>query len=278
MDFLKNFPKRIFFLFMSVVTLLCNKMDIPIKPLGPELDLAGYTQVWADEFNGDRLDETKWRGHNAALGAAPLRAYEGGYYSDRCLQVKDGNLILSIRRFDGSEPGYPAGWYFASVDSMPGFFDTYGYFECRCRLAKAVSGNSAFWLNCPSAYDTSIPKEEGVEIDVMESMRYGLRYEGCVEQNVHYFDGTGHQRLHARFFKTGGNPYEEFNTYGLKWDENGYTFYINRKEAFHTDFGVSHGPEYIVLSNFMRDFATKEIDGDSADFVVDYVRVYQKQA
>ncbi|MCR5522720.1 MAG: glycoside hydrolase family 16 protein, partial [Clostridia bacterium] len=113
--------------------------------------------------------------------------------------------------------------------------------------------------------------------DIMESMRYGVEHEGSVENNIHYFDETGHQRLHARWVIVGDDAYDEFHTYGLKWDTEGYTFYVDGKECRKTDFGLASGPEYIVLSNFMRDFKTKSIEGDSADFVVDYVRVYQQK-
>ncbi|MBQ6419878.1 MAG: glycoside hydrolase family 16 protein [Clostridia bacterium] len=266
---------KIYYFFIGIIMSICLALDIPMRAIGRPLSLAGYHLVWSDEFDGDSLDTSKWSVRVHADGS-PVQEYSDGFYTDRCVEVKDGNLILSIKKFDGSEEGYPAGWYYASINSMPGFFDSYGYFECRAKLAKAVAGNCAFWLNSPVAYDTSVPLEEGNEIDIMESMRYGVAHEGSIENNIHYFDSTGHQRLHARWVIVGGNPYEEYNTYGLKWDKTGYTFYVNGKECRQTDFGLASGPEYIVLSNAMRNFKTQSIVGDSADFIVDYVRVYQK--
>ena len=269
---------RIYYFFIGIIMSICLTFDIPMRAIGPKADLTGYELVWEDEFEGTRLDTTKWSGHGQSLDGTLTEQYPGGYSCSDCISVKDGYLTISIRHEDGSTPGKPEGWYFASIDSYPAFFSSYGYFECRAKLAKAVAGNCAFWLNSPVAYDTSVPKEEGNEIDIMESMRYGVEHQGSVENNIHYFDETGHQRLHARWVIVDGDPYEEFNTYGLKWDEEGYTFYVNGKECRKTDFGLASGPEYIVLSNFMRDFNRKEIEGDSADFVVDYVKVYQKKA
>ena len=58
--------------------------------------------------------------------------------------------------------------------------------------------------------------------------------------------------------------------------KSGYTFYVDGKECRNTDFGLAWGQEYIVLSNVMREAATQYVeDGDTGDFVVDYVRVYQ---
>ncbi len=272
-----NAFSRIYYFFISIIMSICLMFDIPMKAIGPPVDLTGYEIVWQDEFEGTELDTSKWRGHNEVLGGGPSQFYEDGYYSDRCIEVKDGSLILSIRYFDGSEEGYPEGWYFASIDSFPGFFGTYGYYEIRAKLAKAVAGNCAFYLQNGATMDETKPASEGAEIDIMESMRYGVEHQGSVENNVHYYDSTGHQRLHARWVVVDDDIYDAFHTYGVKWDKTGYTFYVDGKECRNTDFGLSQSPEYIVLENFMRDFKTQSIEGDSADFVVDYVRVYQQK-
>lgn len=270
-----NVLSRIYYFFIGIIMSICLTLDIPMHAIGPKLDLTGYEIVWQDEFEGTELDTTKWHGHAQNFDGVPCAAYDGGYYCSDCLEVKDGCLTISIRHEDGSDPDKPEGWYFASIDTQGIAEFSYGYFECRAKLAKAVAGNCAFWLNSPVAYDTSVPKEEGNEVDIMESMRYGVEHQGSVENNIHYFDETGHQRLHARWVIVGDDAYDEFHTYGLKWDTEGYTFYVDGKECRKTDFGLASGPEYIVLSNFMRDFKTQSIEGDSADFVVDYVKVYQ---
>ncbi len=269
-----------FYLMMSVIMLFFNWLDIPIPALGAPADLTGYELVWQDEFDGDALDTTKWRGELSDIGG-DVRYYGSNnvgddYYShDSLMKVEDGYLTLSIRHITGRDD-LPDGWYCFDLDSAGLAEFTYGYFECRAKLSKSKSGNCAFWMNSAGSADYDVPPEEAVEIDIFESMQYGRQYEGSVERNMHYFYGDKHERLHARFFKVGGNPYEEFNTYSVKWDENGYTFYINGREANHTTFGLCHGKLYLCLCNFMRISDAPSIDGDSADFVVDYVRVYQK--
>ncbi len=265
------------YFFIGIIMSICLLLDIPMHAIGRPVDLTGYELVWSDEFEGTALDTTKWTGHNNSLDSTIYKWYDGGYYTGDCISVKDGYLTLSIRHEDGSNPAKPKGWYFSTIHTQGLAEFSYGYFECRAKLAKARAGNCAFWLNSNVAYDTSIPKEEGNEVDIMESMRYGVEHEGSVENNIHYFDSTGHQRLHARWVIVDGNPYEEFHTYGVKWDKTGYTFYVDGKECRNTDFGLAWGKEYIVLSNVMREAATQYVeDGDTGDFVVDYVRVYQQ--
>ncbi len=268
-----------FYLLMSVITLFFNWLDIPIKALGAPPDLTGYELVWADEFDGNALDQTKWRGELSEIGE--LRYYGSNnvgddYYSyDNMMKVEDGYLTLSIRHVE-NDPELPDGWYCFDLNSSGLAEFTYGYFECRAKLAKSRSANCAFWMNSAGSSDYDVPPEEAVEIDIFESMQYDNKYHGCVERNMHYFYGNSHERLHARFIKVGGDPYEEFNTYAVKWDEKGYTFYVNGREFNHTDFGLCHGKLYLALCNYMRISDTPSIDGDSADFIVDYVRVYQK--
>ena len=272
-----NVFSNIYYFFIGIIMSICLTLDIPMHAIGRPVDLTGYELVWGDEFEGTALDTSKWAGHCCTLGGGPNEVYDGGYYSDHCIKVENGNLVLSIVKEDGSKAGYPAGWYFGAVDSTPGFTGTYGYYEIRAKLAKAVAGNCAFFLNNGATMDESQPRSAGAEIDIMESMRYGVAHEGSIENNVHYYDSNGHQRLHARWVIVDGNPYEEFHVYGLKWDASGYTFYVDGKECRNTDFGLSQSPEYVVLDVMMRDFKTQKIVGDSADFVVDYVRVYQQQ-
>ena len=55
------------------------------KPFVPTRE--GYKLFWKDDFNGDRLDSTKWR--NCALG--PRR---DGFGTPDAVQVKDGYLHI----------------------------------------------------------------------------------------------------------------------------------------------------------------------------------------
>ena len=130
---------------------------------------------------------------------------------------------------------------------------------------------------------------DGTEIDIFESDRYEKILNHSVTSNLH-FDGynEAHQKMGAKAFSTGNNPYEEYNTYGLEWNENEYIFYINGVETGRLSTGgVSQNPEYLILSceiagengvaNADRN-GTGKINmkpGDTAEFIVDYVRVYQ---
>ena len=140
-------------------------------------------------------------------------------------------------------------------------------------------------------YDVDGSGKDGTEVDIFESMYYKdykYGFGDAVVSGIH-FDGygEGHQGDSiGKWFCN--NPYEEYNTYGVEWNEKEYIFYINGVETGRLDKGgVSQNPEYLILScevagengvaNADRNGVGKMSmqPGDSAEFKVDYVRVYQ---
>ena len=85
----------------------------------------------------------------------------------------------------------------------------------------------------------------------------------------------------AEEFLIKNNPYEEFNTYALEWNESEYIFYINGKETFRTSYGgVSQNEEYLILSVEMKGengipSQRENAPAEDTQFIVDYVKVYQ---
>jgi beta-glucanase (GH16 family) len=144
---------------------------------------------------------------------------------------------------------------------------------------------SAFWMMNDDVTNVDGSGKDGTEVDVFESFYYKDNWWGndAISTGIHY-DGydeaTHHGEAVGKFFIE-NNPYEEYNTYGVEWNENEYIFYINGVETFRTDFGgVSQNEEYLILSVEMRGengipSERENAPADSAKFVVDYVKVYQ---
>lgn len=282
---------------MLISPALPNKLGLPAIPSGQKLNLDDrFELVWSDEFTGDKLDKTKW--------CFPwwITQRKGGFWHEDMVRVEGGNLIISTDykaeplknyyyddwhdKIDFKE--YKSGYYSACIETSNLYEQKYGYFEVRCILPKSAGMWSAFWFMNEGVYNVDGSGEDGTEIDVFESMYCKDSYWGAgnaVASNLH-FDGynEGHQYQTAgKYFVN--NPYEEFNTYGLEWNENEYIFYINGVESGRSSFGgVSKNPEHMILSCEVSGEdgvpTTKRgntIDKDNmpADFIVDYVRAYQ---
>ena len=248
----------------------------------PKIDLDDFELVWSDEFDGSAIDPEKWSGY-VPDGKTMLR--KGGYWNSEMASVADGCLTIRTEELAEGPDGGPAGLYSYGMFTRGHYEQTYGYFECRCILPKGYNLWSAFWLNSPGMNDETDGGVNGAEIDVFESMYYMSIKRNRVSSNVHV-DGYGDalKSMGSRRFAVKGDPYKEFNTYGLEWNEKEYTFYINGVKTFSTDWcGVSVVPEYLLLSVEVRGKDGKPANDslfgiDASEFIVDYVRAYQYKA
>lgn len=270
-------------LLTTVVMWLLSLLSVPMYPSGEEVDMDKFTLTFADEFDGE-LDRSVWSGHYQYGDKTEDR--KGSFWNQNLAYTENGNLVIPVVYLQDGMGGEGAGWYTAGIDtdedSPNGFSQQFGYFECRCILPEGADVWSAFWLMNDGVYNVDSSGKDGTEIDIFESDRYGDFPNNSVTSNLH-FDGYGdaHQKMGAKPFLLENNPYEEYNTYGLEWNEDEYIFYINGVETFRTSFGgVSQNPEYLILSVEMRGengipAQRENAPADGTQFVVDYVRVYQ---
>ena len=264
----------------------------PLTPRGQKIDLGAWEIVWADEFDGDQLDPAKWR----PAGDGMRR---GGYWDANNAIVKDGYLYL---RTDYQENGrFGPGWYSGAIQTEGRYDKAFGYFECRAICPGAAGLWGAFWTFAHGVGSIDGSGADGSEIDIMESPFFAhpkKKMRDSVTHTIH-FDGYGpeHQSVFLGAFKA-VNPYTEFNTYGLEWNENECIFYINGVETDRVGGKyVSQVKEWLLLtvevggSNAVpgaNEAGVVEIGGNGiitdnpgvtfpVDMVVDYVRVYDRR-
>ena len=270
-------PKKIIASIMAIIELFgLTILDLPTTPRGQELDLTGYSLVFEDEFLGDSLDTEVWE----YRGSGSRR---GGYNAESQVELKDGNMIITgDYQTDGT---YGEGWYTGMVKLRERYCK--GYFEIRCKVNAGSGFWSAFWIQADSPYTASVSKGGvgGAEIDIFESMSYDNALgKDSVCQTIHCAgvdgetEGFQSERL-GDFY--GDNIYTEYNTYGLEWTDTEYIFYINGVETRRSSFGngVSQVPEDVIVSLEIPDeekLATLDKDNYITEYVVDYVRIYQK--
>lgn len=277
-----------------------HKLDLPAIPSGQDLNLdERFELVWSDEFEGDTLNEKNWTYNWWEIER------KGGYWHEDMVKVKDGNLVITTAYME--EPlenyyydswkdemnfkDYKPGWYTGCIITERKAEFKYGYFECRAILPKSTGMWSAFWMMNNKVENVDNSGKDGTEVDIFESMFYKdtlWGYGNAVISGIHY-DGYGPEGKGDSIDKWYvPNPYEEYNTYGLEWNENEYIFYINGVETGRLSTGgVSQNPEYLLLScEVAGDNGVAHADrhgtgkismkpGDTAEFIVDYVRVYQ---
>ena len=264
--------------------------------------------VWADEFDGTELDETKWL-YRTNFWGRPFPAYcDKGVTLDgnsnavfTPVKMEDGRICSAQLQTGSNSFDIPKQVYSEATNACgdnhfwplgklpkPTFMHRYGYYECRCRLQKTNGWWSAFWIQSPGPGTTYDPEWSGVEVDIMEyfgnkKLTTGNFYGGYGEElktagRIYYgLNGKADYTI-EEFAKQA----EEFHRFGLLWTENEYVYYLDGKEIGRVDGPISHVPQFILLTTEVQGY--RRGDGTMHEqkaeaslndtFVVDYVRVF----
>ena len=278
--------KRIGVLMVALGQLLgASFADRPITPYKDSIDMSRFELVWQDEFDHG-FDTEKWEGHYV-YGANDTQLRDTAYWNrDQVSFTDDGCMKITVEYKENGPKG--PGYYSYGMETNPnkrydagykGYEQLYGYFEIRCIRPKGAGLNPAFWLLTDGMWaDDTDGGVTGAEIDVFETPTdYDAddKFFGSVYHTIHV---DGYEKAHKKSllgWYYANDPYEEFNTYGVEWNSEGYTFYINGVETAHSDFGgVCQAPLYLIISVGVDEKVAGN-DFLPASLIVDYVRCYQ---
>lgn len=263
--------------------------------------------IWNDEFDGDKLDESKWSYRRYFWG------YESPTFSDQGVEVSDGTLKIHLVRegddfysahpqtgsltFDIPRPAGATGFWPFGAKQPAKFMHRFGYYEIRCKLPRKPGWHAAFWLQSPCIGAHPDPRYAGVECDIMENYRQHTDGEIICGNG---WDGYGEE---SKWFGHYAFPYAEtqdgWHDYGVDWSPEGYIFYADGMEVgrqMDPECPVSQVEQFICVSTechgYNRTFAQTEGAGrptliKAPDpllfeaypdcFEVDFVRVYDAQ-
>jgi len=229
------------------------KPFLPPVPQGQKWQLA-----WSDEFDGARIDRSKWD----VMGNWKRR--DGYWVVDDAYLDGKGNLIIRTKKADDR---YTSG----ALRTKDKFEHTFGYWVCRCKFPTQQGHWPAFWLHTDSVNKIGNGGRDGTEIDIMEKPWR----EDKITQNLHW-DGYGKEHKSAGKESKIPGLSQGFHTFGLHWKPDEYVFYVDGKETWRTNGGgVSQVPEYAKLTEEIGKWGGDITKANLPDyFVVDYVRVY----
>jgi len=233
------------------------------KPLSNtpfDLSKEGYKLFWEDDFNGNKLDQTKWR--HRALG--PRRA---GFGTPDAVEVKDGYLkINAYMENDTLKVGA------ISTEGIKGF--KYGYFECRAQLPKTTGPWAAFWMQSSKISQGEDPGEFGTEIDIFEYFKdQGGDF---VSHDLHWAYGPNQKTSGAFLSKVEGIG-EGFHTFAVEWTPEKYAFFIDGLKYYEYKNAISNIEESIIFSFEPCSEEGLKTAALPAAFIIDYVKVYKKK-
>lgn len=234
--------------------------DVSVTPAG-----LGYTLVFADEFNGHKLNVAFWnyREDRKLLSAQlPQNVSEG-----------DGVLTIALRKqtYDGFP--YTGG----GIVSKRNF--RYGYFEVRARTTACAGWHSAFWAMAADPRNTYNAARR-TEIDQFEIDGGDPRHvsQGVIAwQPASKTDASEYKGIDigrkssALAFDTSAG----WHTYGFSWDEQAVRFFIDGRQ---TDEAIYPAQDNVhdALNLWLSAIATRSVDDSCLPATVqfDYVRYY----
>lgn len=239
-----------------------------------------YKLVWSDEFNGNELDTSIWN-YNYGNGdnVAGWGNNELEYYTDDKANVKvqNGSLIITARA-EKDENGKTTRYTSGRLNTSGKASFKYGKMEARIKVPSVKGLWPAFWMlgqNEPKGWPYC------GEIDILETWN-----------TLQFAQGTVHWE--NELLKPGRDSYSPFSTkmqdksqwhlYGMNWDEKKIEFTLDNKVYGTYNLKGSDKSElkkefYFIINcavgGNLAYFAPDE-DFQSADMMIDYVRVYQR--
>jgi len=237
---------------------------------------SGWKLTFNDEFEGTEIDWTKW---NQWYSKNTMHKPDSIACENKleCIEVKDGYLHLKTDDNPDSDYKLKSGLLSSHPYDGRFFSQQYGYFEIRCKPPKqGLKFWPAFWL-----YGETWPPE----IDIFEFMSdsdIGKDYTKGITFTTHWgpsgkkgmgsFLGTQLGReLNSKIDWSKG-----FHTYACKWEWNYIEWYIDNVAVYRTSYNVPDNKMFIVVNNGGVLGNLPKLSELPADFVVDYVRVYEK--
>jgi len=235
--------------------------------------------VWEDEFEGpagQSPDPDRWRFDvGKDWGNAQLE-----YDTERPENVSldgNGNLAITARKEDYLDREYTSG----RINTLDLFEQAHGRFEARIRLPVGRGIWPAFWLlganfgevGWPSCGEIDIMEYRGQEPDILHGSLHGPGY-------------SGGSAVTGRYDSAGVGLDTEFHVFGVEWDRNRITWYLDDTPYLAvtpdvlpsgTSWVFNH-PFFIILNVAVGGNFVGPPDAETSfpqTMLVDWVRVYR---
>lgn len=293
------------------VGLLAVNVAIWVGGVRAEAPAGGWRLTWSDEFEGDRIDRTKW---DFDLGNGfydyDANQWIGGwgngelqYYTREPENafVRDGALHIRAIRESMNGCGYTSARLKSRKrDGSPLFCTRYGRIEFRAKLPIGRGVWPALWMmpqedkygSWPASGEIDIMEARGNEPNkVLGTLHYGSRWPA----NVH---------SSREFVFPDGQDITEFHVYAIEWEPGDIRWFVDDRQYavqnFWWSFSKTEGgrgiapsaeselnpwpapfdqPFYLIMNLAIGGGFVGNPDSTTpfpAEMSVDYVRVYQR--
>jgi beta-glucanase (GH16 family) len=264
----------------------------PVKSWAGSFVPSGYALVFNDEFEGNRLDTSKWftRYIYGSETLDRLNDENQRYTDNETHRVAGGVLQLVAKR---SKLSKPSGINYESGMIRSDFTVRYGFFEARVKMPGGLGVWPAFWINSDVSETGKLSHPP--EVDFFEFVNNGKDDKRTDLHSAATKDpaaATQFSYEHPSFWRSVQKyraPFDfsqGFHTVGAEWTPDELTVYVDGLKIYSRNFrwvyndGSLAGPAHVLLNLAIGgQWAGRYGIDDSAfpqAFAIDWVRVYQK--
>ncbi len=200
-----------------VALLLCSNINIFSQE---------YELVWSDEFEGDKLDASKWEymiGDGTSYGLpSGWGNNELQWYTDRNISIEDGKLVVTALEENISGKNYSS----CRIRTANIGDWKYGRFEFRAKFPIGQGIWPAIWMmptdNVYGGWAAS------GEIDIVEYLGHEPdKVHGTLHYGGSWPNNTSSQRSMQL---SGGNFHDDFHEFALEWERREIRWYVDGNE------------------------------------------------
>lgn len=172
--------------------------------------------VWADEFDGDEIDSSKW---SPVVGGSGFGNNELQFYTARKenAYVEDGKLIIQALKEKYEHREYTS----AKLITKGKAEWKYGRFEIRAKCPTGQGMWPAIWM-MPSDMEIYGGWPSCGEIDIMELVGH---LPNTVHGTLHY--GNPHTYTGTSYTLPSGDFSEDFHVFALEWTPTEFRWFVD---------------------------------------------------
>ncbi|WP_411896135.1 family 16 glycosylhydrolase [Winogradskyella sp. A2] len=242
-----------------------------------------WNLVWSDEFNTETINLDNWNFQVLKAGQFNdewqryTNSSANAYIEDECLVIK----AIHESDIHGMNQYSSARLHTANKQTWE-----YGKIEARIKLPKGKGIWPAFWMLGANIDENGgdTPWPQCGEIDILEL--YGTKDDSVIEANLHYADQSdSHAMMGAVSYKLKEGIFaDNFHVFGLEWDENKISWFVDGQEFASTSISDNERSEFhkefFILLNLAVGGTYAGRPDSSSPFpqymFIDWLRVYQK--
>jgi hypothetical protein len=228
-----------------------------------------------DEFDGDAMS-ADWlnRGENE-YNAEGLRACSKG--SADAVEVRGGTIRLSTlvdpeRTGEKCTAKNAKGEVIGTFDyrlnghvMTNGIFFRFGVLAARIKFQQLQGQHASLWMQPAISESTTDSRTGGAEIDVIEWFGEGVK-NGGLASFIYMLTEDGPKKVGGwiedpdqYLADQDDSWFDAYHVFSVEWTPDEYVFRIDGQETWRTDQGISHQPQYPILSLLSSDYELENL-------------------